>query len=446
MDELCTRRCLVCNCFRSDCRTSRLLIVLHRGAHPMVCDLLCSMTTMLARDQPGAYDLVFKGALQLASGDTHLQDDVPLGANPVLYNTWSRCNHENGTLSLHADCHQVLRLMCVPGALPAGTAAHVACFQAACIAAAASDTAMHAAPAAGNAAAPQPLPHCTLALHTVQHCEATLAAAVTLVALCAGRLQLVTLDVELQSALSLAMELMAFGHTELLQPAALAAAEELAPALPLPKLPAASLLQSVLAALDLAASSGRLASKTASSSDWRFRAVRLLQLCTDALAASGGLAPAAPGLVRVLCHASLAAMPGGSLQAELVHLLADIATVFPPVIEIPEVSGVCFALLPVGGAVAAALVRLLHVAQLQAKSLVQQHGASDSAPQVSAATKLSHDAEGVALYTAGPLSYCIWSLPAGRRCRTGWQQRVSSQAPQVALQQCSRCCREGEAG
>ena len=342
------------------------------------------MTTMLARDQPGAHDLVFKGALQLASGESRLPDDVPLGANPVLYNAWSECDCESTTLSLHADCHQVLRLMCVPGALPAGTAAHVACFQAACAAAAASDAAMHAAPAAGNAAVPQPLPHCTLALHTVQHCEATLAAALTLVAHCAGRLPLVTLDAELQLALSLAMELMSFGQTELLQPAALAAAESLAPALPLHKLPAASLLQSVLAALDLAASSGRLASKTASPSDWRFRAVRLVQLCTDALAASGGLVPAAPGLVGALCRSSLAAMPGGSLQAELVHLLADIATVFPSVIEISEISGACLALLPIGGAVAAALVRLLQVAQLQKTSSVQQRGANESAPQVSA--------------------------------------------------------------
>jgi hypothetical protein len=350
----------------------------------MVCDLLCSMTTMLARDQPGAHDLVFMGALQLASGDTHLPDDVPLGANPVLYNAWSQCNRENSTVFLHADCHQVLRLMCVPGALPAGTAAHVACFQAACAAAAASDAATHAAPAAINAAAPQPLPHCTLALRTVQHCEATLAAALTLVAHSAGRLPLVAADAELQSALSLAMELMTFGQSELLQPAALAAAEALAPALPMPKLPAASLLHSVLAALDLAASSGRLASKTASSSDWRFRAVRLLQLCTDALAASGGLAPAAPALVGALCRASRAAMPGGSLQAELVHLVADIATVFPPVIEISEMSGACLTLLPIGGAVAAALMRLLQVAQLQETPSVQQRGANESASQVSA--------------------------------------------------------------
>ena len=279
--------------------------------------------------------------------------------------------------------------MFVPGALPAGTAAHVKCFQAACTAAAAaSDTAMHgahAAPAAGNAAAPQPLPYCTLALHTVQHCETTLAAALTLIAHCAGRLPLMAPDAELQLALSLAMELMRFGHAELLQPASVAAAEALAPALPLHKLPAASLLQSVLAALDLAASSGRLASKATSSSDWRFRALRLLQLCIDALAASGGLAPAAPGLAEALCRASLAATPTFSLQAELLHLLADVTTVFPPLIQS---CGACLVLLPTGGAAAAALVRLLQVAQLQGVSAQQQAGVSEPAHQVSSVVPL----------------------------------------------------------
>jgi hypothetical protein len=285
---------------------------------------------------------------------------------------------------LNADCHQVLRLMCIPGALPAGTAAHVACFQAACTAAAASDAATNPATAAqpdSNAAAPESLSHCTLALRTVQHCEAALSAALTLIAHCAGKLPLVAPDAELQSALSLAMEVMRFGHAELMQPAAVAAAEALAPALPVHKLPAASLLQSVLAALEQATSSGRLASKAASSSDWRFRTLRLLQLCIDTLAASGGLAPVAPGLVQSLCRASLAAAPASSLQAELLHLVADTATVFPP---LAESCGACLVLLPTGSEVAAALVRLLQTAQLQNIHAEEKPEGSEAAAEASA--------------------------------------------------------------
>jgi hypothetical protein len=64
--------------------THILLILLYRGAHPMVCDLLCSMTSMLARHQHEAHALIFKGAMSLASGKTILPPNVLIWCNHVV--------------------------------------------------------------------------------------------------------------------------------------------------------------------------------------------------------------------------------------------------------------------------------------------------------------------------------------------------------------------------
>lgn len=277
-----------------------------------------------------------------------------------------------------------MRLMCIPGALPAGTAAHIACFHSSCTAAEAADADFNdlsAPPPAGTAPAPEPLPHCTLVLHSVQHCEAAQAAALHLMAHCAQLAPVVASEAETQSALSLAMELIRFGGTEHVQPAAVAAAAALAAGLPMPKLPAVLLLQSVLAAVDEAADLERLISGAAEAGGWQNAVLQLLQLCIDALAACGRLAATAPGLADTLCRACVAAPPESRLQAELVHLLADVVTVLPPLVDR---CGGCLALLPTCGVVAAALVRLLRAAQLRdaCEDAAQQAGGAEAVLQV----------------------------------------------------------------
>lgn len=255
--------------------------------------------------------------------------------------------------------------MCIPGMLPAGAAAHVACFRGGCAAAAAADAAFCAstAPAGDGAPPPEPLEHCTVVLGSVQHCEAALAAALALMADCVRRSPALAADAGCASALSLAAELMQFGGPGAVQPAAVAAAATLAAALPVAQLPAASLLQALVAVLDDAAADGRLADGDENAKEaarpWHLHLLQLAQRCLHALALWGGLAEAAPRLADVFCRAVIAASPQSRLQAELAHMLADLVTAFP---DLADHCGCCVAALPAGGAVAAALVRLVRVA------------------------------------------------------------------------------------
>lgn len=290
--------------------------------------------------------------------------------------------------------------MCIPGALPVGTAAHVVCFNAGCAAAAATDAAVNtsaAPPAAGTAPAPEPLQHCSLVLRSVQHCEAAQVAALRLMAHCLHHALMAAPEADVQAALSLATEFMRFGGAELVQPAAWSAAAALAATLPTSRLPAVTLLQSALSALDEAAASGRLSGDLPpAAAGWQFDALALLQRCANALAESGGLGSAAPGMADTLCRAAIAAPSPSRLQAELVHLLTDVVTVFP---ALTACCGGCLALLPVGGAVAAALQRLLHAAQAPAGPQPQQHLSQEAIVQVnffSAQLSLHADAVDIA--------------------------------------------------
>ena len=90
-------------CFQCKHRSQfTFMMWLHRDAHEMVCDLLCSITTMLARHQPDAYALVFSGAMEVASGDPAVPLRVLLSAKRK-----PACHLCLSSMSCTVSCHFV---------------------------------------------------------------------------------------------------------------------------------------------------------------------------------------------------------------------------------------------------------------------------------------------------------------------------------------------------
>ena len=158
-----------------------------RGMHEAICSLLCTMTTMTARDAPetlqslydGAFDMVL-GELQDISSDAGRQNasfspSIP-SRKACRGNTQSICDitMQRACSPKHfccapTDCHQIVRLMCAPGALPAGTTATVAFFQHACLAASADDAKVYAeASEEAKQTPPERIKRCSVSVHTIK--------------------------------------------------------------------------------------------------------------------------------------------------------------------------------------------------------------------------------------------------------------------------------------